>query len=319
VDLPDQPDETGRAERARDFGAARPQMREMPDPDERSRAYEAARAHVSADATDGSYWHEVPKFTQMWADHERRWPERQPAAEPDRPADPAGTYRSRGGFKLDPERHAETIGAIGRMRETEPSISADMQAVEKENVCGGWLAGFDRRIKGDDRLKEKVAEQAAAEPDRSSSAILRKIPDALRFTCCFEPDNYVSGYHDIKARLEDAGHEMYQSTNYWADPEYKGINTRWVTQQGQRFEVQFHTPESFHAKEVLTHKAYERIRDTTTSRPELRELHAFQRDLSAWIQVPDGAADIPDFQEGRVLGVGQDHLLRDHRRRSDGR
>ena len=88
-----------------------------------------------------------------------------------------------------------------------------------------------------------------------------------------------------------------QSTNYWGDPEYKGINTRWITQQGQRFEVQFHTPESFHAKEVLTHKAYERIRDTTTSRPELRELHAFQRELSAWIQVPDGAADIPDFKK----------------------
>jgi hypothetical protein len=57
---------------------------------------------------------------------------------------------------------------------------------------------------------------------------------------------------------------MYRSTNHWADPEYKGINTRWITQQGQRFEVQFHTPESFHAKEILTHKAYERIRDTTT-------------------------------------------------------
>ena len=175
MDLPDQPDVPDRAERARDASAARPQRREMPDPDERGRAYEAARAHVSADTTEhGSYWAEVPRFTQMWADHQRRWPERQAPAEPDRSADLEGTYRSRGGFKLDPERHAETVRAIGQMRETEPSISADMQAVEKENACGGWLAGFDRRIKGDDRLKEKVAEQAAAEPDKSSSAILRK-------------------------------------------------------------------------------------------------------------------------------------------------
>lgn len=243
MDLPDQPKEASRAERARDASAARRQKREIPDPDERGRAYEATRVHASADATEqGSYWDKVPRFGRMWAEHERRWPERQPAAEPEGSADPVGTYRSRGGFKLDPERHAETIGAIGRMRETEPPISADMQAVEKENTCGGWLAGFDRRIKGDDRLKEKVAEQAAAEPD-------------------------------------------------------KGINTRWITQQGQRFEVQFHTPESSHAKEILTHKAYERIRDTTTSRLELRELHAFQRELSAWIQVPDGAADIPDFKK----------------------
>jgi hypothetical protein len=298
VDLPDQPDEPSRAERARDASPARPQMHEMPDPDERGRAYEATRAHVSADATDrGSYWDKVPRFRQMWADHERRWPERQPAAEPDRSDDPAGTYLSRGGFKLNPERHAETIGAIGRIRETEPSISADMQTVEKENSCGGWLAGFDRRIKGADRLKEKVAEQAAAEPDKPSSEILRKIPDALRFTCCLEPDNYVGGYHDIKARLEDAGHEMYQSKNHWADPEYKGINTRWITQQGQRFEVQFHTPESFHAKHQVTHEAYERLRNPQVTDEERGELEDFQRGVSSHIKVPDGAADIPDFKK----------------------
>jgi len=296
VDLPDQPDEPSRADRACDASTARP--REIPDPDERGRAYEATRVHVCADATgQGNYWDEVPEFRQMWADHERRWPERQPAAEPDRPADPAGTYRSRGGFKLNPERHAEIIGAIGRIRETEPAISAEMQAVEKENTCGGWLAGFDRRIKDDDRLKEKVAEQAAAEPDKSSSAILQKIPDALRFTCCFEPDNYVSGYYDIKARLEDAGHEMYQSKNHWADPEYKGINTRWITEQGRRFEVQFHTPESFHAKQHVTHEAYERLRSRQATDEERRELEDFQREVSSHVKTPGGAAEIPDFEK----------------------
>ena len=45
---------------------------------------------------------------------------------------------------------------------------------------------------------------------------------------------------------------MYYSKNYWADPEYKGINTRWLTAEGQRFEVQFHTPDSFHAKHDVT-------------------------------------------------------------------
>ena len=283
MELPDQPDEPSRAERAR---AARPRMREMPDPDERGRAYGATRAHASAETPDapgqGSYWDKIPKFRQTWADHEKRWPERRQAV---------------GGFKLDPERHAETIAAIGRMRETEPPISADMRAAEKENTCGGWLAGFDRRIKGDDRLKEKVAEQAAAEPDKSSSAILRKIPDAVRYTCCFESDAYVRGYYDIKARLEHAGHEMYQSTNYWADPEYKGINTRWVTQQGQRFEVQFHTPESFHAKQDVTHEAYERLRGPQITDEERRELEDFQREVSSHVQAPDGAADIPDFKK----------------------
>ena len=64
------------------------------------------------------------------------------------------------------------------------------------------------------------------------------------------------------ARLESCGHKMYQSKNSWGEVEYKGINTRWVTQEGQRFEVQFHTPESFHAKQNITHEpAFERIRN----------------------------------------------------------
>jgi hypothetical protein len=239
----------------------------------------------------------VPRFMDMWADHQRRWPERQRAAEPDSAADPSGSYRSEGGFDLNPQRHAETVEAMGRMRGAEPSISADMQTIEKENAYGGWLAGFDHRLKGEDRLKEKIAAQVAAEPDKPSSVILGKIPDAIRFTCCFELGSYTPGYYDIKARLESSGHEMYQSTNYWSDPEYKGINTRWVTQQGQRFEVQFHTPESFHAKQYVTHEAYERLRNPHIADEERRELEDFQREVSSHIQVPDAAADIPDFKK----------------------
>jgi len=310
LDLPSEPEEPGRAERPAEGGTDRGRVRETPDPDERGRVYEAMRAHVSVDTggaaeparrPDGadrrSYWDEVPRFLDMWADHEKRWPERQHATEPGCPADPAGSYRSRGGLELNPARHAETVEAISRMRKAEPAISADIQTIAKENTYGGWLEGFDRRIKGDDRLKEKIAAQVAAESDKASSVILQKIPDAVRFTLCFEPASYTQGYYDIKARLEDRGHEVYQSTNYWADSEYKGINTRWATQEGQRFEVQFHTPESFHAKQYVTHIAYERLRDPQIADEERRDLEDFQREVSSHIRTPNSAADIPDFKK----------------------
>src|SRR5712691_3090802 len=44
---------------------------------------------------------------------------------------------------------------------------------------------------------------------------------------------------DIKDRFENCGHQMHYSKNWWTNPEYKGINTRWATPEGQRFEVQF--------------------------------------------------------------------------------
>jgi hypothetical protein len=57
-------------------------------------------------------------------------------------------------------------------------------------------------------------------PDATPKQVLRLIPDAIRFTYCFQPENYTRGYFDIKEQFESRGHEMYYSKNYWTDPEY---------------------------------------------------------------------------------------------------
>jgi hypothetical protein len=308
LDRPDQPDEAGQAERSGARGADRPIPREMPDPDERGRVYEAMRAYLAEtrdeasrggrpDGTDQrSYWNEVPRFLETRADQVRRWPAEHRVTV-DRSADPAGSYRSDGGFYLSPKRHAETIVAIGRMRKAEPTISADLRSTEHDNRYGGWLEGFGNRRKGEDRLKEKVAERLAGEPDKPPSEVLRKVPDAVRYTFCLEQENYTRGYYDTKERMESRGYQMYESRNAWDGAEYKGINTRWVTSEGQRFEVQLHTPESYHAKQYVTHDTYERIRNSLASDDERAELKAFQHEVCSYIQVPDGARDIPDFKK----------------------
>ena len=296
LDLPSEPEEPGRAERPAEGGTDRGRVRETPDPDERGRVYETMRAHVSVDTggaaeparrPDGadrrSYWDEVPRFLDMWADHEKRWPARSPAPV-DRSDDPLGV-------------DVATAEATCRVREAEPGISADAQAIERENDRGGWLQGFEFRLKDEDSLKEKVTKKLEAEPRMTAVEALHEVSDAIRYTYCFQLDAYVKGYYDINERLESRGHEMWFSKNWWTHREYKGINTRWISPDGQRFEVQFHTQESFHAKHHVTHAAYERIRDPTTSRRELRELHEFQKEVCSRIRVPDGAGAIPDFRK----------------------
>jgi hypothetical protein len=310
LDLPDQPDEAGRPEQATARGADQPDARprEMPDPDERGRAYEATQAYVSAETRAGdssgrqpdrsderSYRTEVPRFEQIWAEHEERWP-KTPRPAGGLSSDASEPHREDGSSLSGPEGQAGNE-VVRKVREVEEGLSADVQAIQQENKYGGWLEGFEFRLKDEDRLNEKIAERLEGEPDKSTAEILRKIPDAIRYTFCFQPKNYTQGYYAIKELLEVHGHEMYYSKNWWTDLEYKGINTRWVTTEGQRFEVQFHTPDSFHAKHHVTHLAYERIRDQATSRAELRELHAFQREVSSWVQVPDGAADIADYRK----------------------
>jgi len=215
----------------------------------------------------------------------------------DRSADPAGSYRSDGGFYLKPERHAQTIEAIREVRRVEPTISADMRMTERENTYGCWLDGYRHRLKGEDRLKEKVAERLEGAPDKAPAEIVRDVADAVRYTFCAWPESYARSYYDLKERLESRGYEMYESRNSWDGTEYRGINTRWVTREGQRFEVQFHTSESYHAKQYVTHRAYERIRNPLTSDEERDELKEFQQQVCAHIQVPKGALDIPDFKK----------------------
>lgn len=247
------------------------------------------------DAIKRDYWSEVPRFLRAWVDHEHRWPA-ELAAAVGRSHDPAGSWRGDGDQYLNPEEHTEAKDEITAIHRKEEGLTQQMGQAERDNACGGWLAGLEFSLKGEDRLKEKIAEVLKRTPSRSVADVVRTIPDAVRYTFCFESANYADGYQDIKQQLEAREYKLIYSKNHWhTDPEYKGINTRWVTSEGQRFEVQFHTAESYHAKQKVTHKCYERLRNSLTHDDERRQLRAFQRDVCSWITAPGGAADIVDY------------------------
>ena len=252
------------------------------------------------DAVKGDYWGELPRFLRAWADHVCRWPAEQVAAAVDRSRDPAGSWRGDGNQYLNPEQHAQAKDEIARVQRTEKTLTEHMTEIQRENACGGWLEGIKFKLKGEDRLKEKLAEKIEHEPDRTPAQMVRQINDAIRYTFCFKTANYADGYRDVKQRLESHECRMVYSENHWHDdPEYKGINTRWVTPEGQRFEVQFHTSESYDAKQQVTHASYERLRNPLTHDDERQELRAFQRDGCYWITVPEGVADIADYPPER--------------------
>jgi hypothetical protein len=258
-----------------------------------------AKPDGQADAVKRNYWSEVPRFLRAWADHLRRWPAELVTAVVDRSRDPEGSWRGDGNQYLDPERHTETNDEIAEIHLAEKKLTEHMGEAERKNGCGAWLEGLEHRLKSDDRIKEKVADLwETGAPDATAKEIGREIPDAIRYTFCAEPENYKEVYWDIKDRLQAQGYEMYYSENHWSNTQYKGINTRWLTPEGQRFEVQFHTPESFHAKETITHSAYERLRNTLTRGDERQELMAFQQEVCSWIIAPEEAVDIPNYREG---------------------
>jgi hypothetical protein len=313
TDLRDQPDATGDRESLQpDLGRklanlppGHPSSVEDHAPDGPDRTDEApdgcARDPSGLDrdpeADQRDYWSEVPRFRQELADHLRRWPaETRPPV--DRSRDPAGSWRGDGNQYLSPAQHAEANAVIAEVRSSEETVSGHMRDIERENKTGGSLYGWEFRLKQDDRLKEKIAEKVEHQPDRTVGEAMQDVNDAIRYTFCLDSANYVAGYHDITSRLEGCGNRMFYSKNHWRDdPEYKGINTRWLMTDGQRFEVQFHTLESFHAKQDITHQSYERLRSPMTNDYERGALRDFQMEVSSWIPVPEGTAEVTDYNE----------------------
>ena len=257
------------------------------------RLHRALVDHVYGVGRDA--WAEAaPDLRAAWENHKERYPERSRAT-PHTTADGswvAGPHR-----RLSPEQNAEASKACADLAdEGRRDILPALKRVESAEA-GRHLAGLNHMLKGEDRLKEKIADELAA-PGLSIRDALGKVSDAVRYTFTYSPQRYADGIHADVVRLKAEGFELIKLKNLWADEQYKGINSQWRRPEtGLRFEVQFHTQESLEAKE-LTHEAYERIR-SPVSVTERAELEGFQRRVNAFLVPPEDIATIKDYPEKR--------------------
>ena len=243
-------------------------------------------------------WNETTKESRwMWAEYHRRWPseERAPV---DKSADPPGSWRGEGNRFLDRAVNGRVEATCDRIAKCEQErISPALRAVESQDP-DRHLIGFEHRLKGRDRIKEKVYDKEE-EFDFTPEQAVSSVSDTIRYTFQYREARYTQGVWADIERLKDQGFELLQLKNSWSSEQYKGINSQWIEPAtGQRFEVQFHTRISFEAKQ-LTHGAYERLRTRQADKFEQMVLEAFQKKVTAEVPVPPGADDIPDYPAER--------------------
>jgi hypothetical protein len=180
----------------------------------------------------------------------------------------------------------------------EEGLTPAMRRVEAELTHGTLVPDTEKfALKSPDRFKEKLAKMISLEPDITPRDHAARIHDGIRYTFLFEDQFYSAGVRDAENRLACHGYKLIGRKPSWLGKEYKGINSQWRdSASGQFFEVQFHTPASWDAKQQ-THDSYEKVQNPATTPEERTRLLAYQREVAASAPIPPGALEFAPYKE----------------------
>jgi len=221
--------------------------------------------------------------------------------------DPDGSWHWKG-RDLTPERSRIADEVLAKCREAEGrdpdgnygdhGLTPAMRRIE-DQLDHGHLAEDTEKfaLKESDRFKEKLAKLIARYPRSDPSELVRNIPDGVRYTFILDFEQYTETVKVGQERLDAAGYDHVETKPGWDGDEYKGVNSRWREPTGgTMFEVQFHTRESWDAKQK-THEAYKKIHVIGTSIEDVERLRAYQREVSSRVHIPPGALGIQPYKK----------------------
>ena len=153
---------------------------------------------------------------------------------------------------------------LAEARANEPKITADLQKIVRE--VSAEMVGLEHRFKLEESLIRKLVDYAG-EDFQKLKRKAKNINDVLRYTFVLPFEVYAEVCHKTIERLSKLGYQIpeHRIWNAWQtigerfDKGYRGINITVISSQKQKFELQFHTEESFRLK-TETHFLYEELR-----------------------------------------------------------
>lgn len=169
-----------------------------------------------------------------------------------------------------------------KIRFLEPLITHDLNNVVEEN--GTKLDGLQYSVKTASSITDKMERITNTKQGKMTpKEALEKMTDLIRYTqICEHNDIFTVARQTIEA-LTSKGYMLSKVQNYYETPYkttgYKGLHLNFISPQGQVFELQIHSEESFAAKQK-GHELYEVIRAVSTPiekknelRPEIFRIH----------------------------------------------
>jgi SPP1 gp7 family putative phage head morphogenesis protein len=163
----------------------------------------------------------------------------------------------------------------------EPLITAHIEGVAKQADMN--VLGLDKRIKDKDSYLRKIR------ANYNPNVVEYEINDIIRYTYGAGPGKLADRTLKSMSLHSQLGYDTIKVKNSWTDPDnpYSGVNTIIKAPGGQKFELQYHTQESFDLKNGQLHELYEKqriIKDTSCN--EYIELNDQMFDLSDKLEIP---------------------------------
>ena len=181
---------------------------------------------------------------------------------------------------------------LAQAEENEPTITADLQNIA--TAVSAEFVGLRNKFKTEESLTRKLVDKSFGDSQKLWQAA-KTINDVLRYTFVLPFEIYAKGFHRTIKELRRTGYRIpeYKIWNAWhnvgsdKDRGYRGINITAISSKRQKFELQFHTEESFQLK-TETHFLYEESRDKKTSRERIVEIIEILKNSATNIKKPNG-------------------------------
>lgn len=159
--------------------------------------------------------------------------------------------------------------------------------VERAMTPGGRREGAEFVNKDWKGLAEKMALE---EPGKGDADFLGSVGDALRFTVMFGLEGFTDKVLAAFSTLQALGYRPVKVSNTFKvrDAPYRGINTNWRAGNGIKWELQFHTDQSYNAKTHVNHGPYEGYRNAQDTDPRRGLLKSQMKAVSSRIDTPEG-------------------------------
>lgn len=165
--------------------------------------------------------------------------------------------------------------------DNEPLITSTIKCVAQNNNVD--ILGLEYRLKTKDSYIGKIRRDYA---DGNKGF---EINDIIRYTYGTDSTSLADKTLSCIDNLENMGYNTVKVKNSWLDKNnpYNGINTTVKAPNGQKFEIQYHTQESFDLKNGKMHELYEKQRVITDKRSvEYIRLQDEMFDLSDALRKP---------------------------------